>query len=112
MSLDFYLEVPSGAGDDFSEVFSANITHNLGKMAGRCGLYNVLWHPEWERFEKAGEIVERLMDGLALLKANEAFFRRFDSPNGWGKYEHFISFVEEVAKACHENRGATIRVSI
>jgi len=28
------------------EVFTANITHNLGEMARQAGLYGVLWEPE------------------------------------------------------------------
>ena len=30
-------------------VFDANITHNLGKMAGEAGIYEALWHPERTR---------------------------------------------------------------
>lgn len=105
MSLDFYLK------ENGVEVFSVNITHNLGKMAARCGIYHLLWHPENET-EIAGEAVEPLMDALALLKGNETFFRRFDAPNGWGRYEHFVKFVENVAKGCSEHRKATIHASI
>jgi hypothetical protein len=29
-----------------NEVYSANITHNLGKMADEAGVYEALWRPE------------------------------------------------------------------
>jgi hypothetical protein len=58
MSLDVYLRgeprevecVCSECGDEHSKqhretFFSANITHNLGKMAGEAGIYEACWRP-------------------------------------------------------------------
>lgn len=42
MSLDVYLEGPPVPQD----VFWANITHNLGRMADEAGIYKHLWRPE------------------------------------------------------------------
>lgn len=105
MSLDVYLT------KDGQEVYWANITHNLGEMAARAGIYTALWHPE-EGVKTAKDLIEPLTDGLALLRANEAFFRRFDAPNGWGVYEHFVPFVAKYLDACVNNPDAEVRASI
>lgn len=41
MSLDVYLEVR-----EITDVFSANITHNMGKMASECGVHTACWRPD------------------------------------------------------------------
>jgi hypothetical protein len=105
MSLDVYLT------KDGQEVYWTNITHNLGKMAARAGIYRALWYPE-EDVKTAKDLIEPLTDGLALLRANEAFFRRFDAPNGWGVYEHFVPFVAKYLDACVNNPDAEVRASI
>jgi hypothetical protein len=117
--------------EDYEQLYWANITHNLGEMAGKAGIYEALWRPhrlregynipendhnaEWE-FEnkqtiKASEIVEILEKGLADLKARPEYYRKFNSPNGWGTYEHFIPFVKKYLEACKEYPDAIIKVS-
>lgn len=113
MSLDFYLR------DDVCEhckrgggyLFDKNITHNLGKMAKAAGIYDCLWRPDEHGFERAEQIVDQLQVGLADLKARPEHYKQFNSPNGWGMYEHFIPFVESVLRACKENPEAKIEVS-
>ena len=41
MSLDVWLNAVVK-----TQVFSANITHNLGKMADEAGIYKALWRPD------------------------------------------------------------------
>ena len=94
-----------------NEVYSANITHNLGKMAGEAGIYEALWRPEEIDKTKASEIVELLEKGLADLKARPEHFEKFNSPNGWGMYEHFVPFVEKYLEACKEYPDADVEVS-
>lgn len=112
-------------------VYDANITHNLGEMARESGIYEALWRPyrlidgydipegdyeaEWD-FEdnqiiKASEISELLEKGLADLKERPEYFKKFDSPNGWGMYEHFVPFVEKYLEACKEYPDAIVEVS-
>lgn len=112
------------------EVYDANITHNLGKMAGEAGIYEAIWRPyrlkpnyienkdysEEMKFEKnnssyAFEIIEILEKGLEDLKSRPEYFEQFNSPNGWGMYEHFVPFVEKYLEACKEFPEATINVS-
>ena len=106
MSLDVYLEEVRP-----SEVYWANITHNLGKMAGEAGIYEALWRPEEIGITKAGQLIEPLQAGLAKLKADPAHYEQFNAPNGWGLYKHFVPFVEKYLAACEENPDATVRVS-
>jgi|GEM_PF-689525 len=92
-------------------VFDANITHNLGEMADKAGIYYALWRPEEIGKGKASEIIELLEEGLNKLKASPDYFKQFNSPNGWGMYEHFVPFVEEYLEACRKYPDATIEVS-
>lgn len=106
MSLEFYLMQVQP-----TEVFDANITHNLAGMADKAGIYDALWWPDEHGYTKAGQIVPILREGLAKLKADPGYYKQFDSPNGWGRYIHFVPFVEKVLAACEEYPDADIRVS-
>jgi hypothetical protein len=119
MSLDVYLNrkryLSYDEGktyiEDDEEVYWANITHNLGRMAAEAGIYGILWRPEEIGKTKAGEIVELLEKGLADLKARPDYFEQFNAKNGWGMYEHFVPFVEKYLEACKEYSDAIIHVS-
>lgn len=106
MSLDFSLTRIQKTG-----VFDTNITHNLTQMADKAGIYEVLWRPDEHGFNKAEDIILTLEKGLADLKARPDYFKQFDAENGWGKYEHFVPFVEGVLGACKEYPDAQISVS-
>ena len=107
MSLDFSLHAVRS-----TEVYSGNITHNLGAMANKAGIYKCLWRPEENGFKKAEQIIPILKTGIEKLKKSPAKYKKYDSPNGWGLYEHFVPFVEEILKACEENPDAEIRSSV
>lgn len=139
MSLDVYLTrkkwISYDAGKTLTEeeetVYDANITHNLGKMAGEAGIYEALWRPhrlkegynipendheaEWKFEEEnkttAKDIISLLEKGLADLKARPEHFEIFNSPNGWGMYKHFVPFVEKYLEACKEYPDAIVGVS-
>lgn len=106
MSLDVYLirNMPT-------TIFNANITHNLGKMAAEAGIYEACWRPEEISAKEARDIIPILEKGLVDLKSRPHHFKQFDSPNGWGLYEHFVPWVEKYLNACKENPGAKIDVS-
>lgn len=105
MSLDVYLKAVRP-----TEVFSANITHNLGRMAREAGIYEALWRPDEIGITTAEQLIEPLTAGLALLKSDPPRFEAFNSPNGWGLYEHFVPFVEGYLEACKENPDAAVSV--
>ncbi len=101
------VECPS----DDTEVYWANITHNLGRMADEAGIYECLWRPNEHGITKARQLIEPLRAGLDKLKADRKGFERFNSPNRWGMYEHFVQFVEKYLAACEENPDAEVGVS-
>lgn len=111
MSLDIYLSATRR-----TEVYWANITHNLGKMASavKCGehsLYEYLWRPEELGIKQAGELIKPLREGLVELKANPEIYEKYNAENGWGLYIHFVPFVEKYLTACEENPDAEVSVS-
>jgi hypothetical protein len=121
MSLDFYLEseprecVCSQCDSKImrcEEIFWINITHNLGKMAGKAGIYQVLWHPNDNGQVTAGDILETLKSGYSDLLNRPEYFKQFDASNGWGTYEHFVPFVKSCLDACESNPLALVRASI
>jgi hypothetical protein len=117
--------------EDSEELYWANITHNLGTMADKAGIYEALWRPhrlkegynipegdneaEWkfeeENVSTAKDIIPILEKGLADLKARPKYFEQFNSSNGWGMYEHFVPFVEKYLEACKEYPDAIVGVS-
>lgn len=97
--------------DDGEMVYSANITHNLNKMAGDAGMYDHLWRPDEIGITKAAELVEPLRAGLALLKSDPSRFKKFNPENGWGTYEGLVAFVEKYLAACEKYPAAVVSVS-
>lgn len=110
MSLDVYLSTKDVDGNDI-QVYWANITHNLNKMADAAGIYEACWRPEEKGWTTAREITPALEKGLGQLKADPEHFRTFDAPNGWGLYEHFVPWVERYLDACRQYPSAEIEVS-
>lgn len=94
-----------------NEVYEANITHNLGTMADKAGIYYALWRPDEKDWKYAKDIIKPLEKGLAKLKSKPEYFQQFNSENGWGMYEHFVPFVEEYLTACKEYPDAEIGIS-
>lgn len=106
MSLDVYL-----TDQDGNCVYSANITHNLNKMAQAVGIYACLWRPDENGIERASQIIEPLRLGLADMVAKPSHYEQFDSPNGWGRYDHFLPFCVRYLEACIAHPEATVRIS-
>lgn len=116
---------------EYDTLYSANITHNLGEMATKAGIYEALWRPhrlvdgycitegDYDSelaFEDsvtilAKDIIPVIEEGLQNLKARPKYFKQFDSPNGWGTYKYFVPFVEEYLHACKKYPDAIIKVS-
>jgi hypothetical protein len=99
--------------DDWNEgwVYDANITHNLGKMAGEVGLYEPLWRPEEIGASRAGELVAPLRDGLARLVDERDRLQEFNPSNGWGDYDGLVRFTADYLAACERWPEAEVRVS-
>jgi hypothetical protein len=91
-------------------VYRGNITHNLGKMAAAADIYMCLWRPEEIDIDTAGQLIEPLQKALDDMRATPEKFEKHNSPNGWGMYPHFVSFVAKYLAACREFSTARIRV--
>lgn len=124
MSLDVYLMGVSTEADcecdrcgnvhkslHGEDLFSWNITHNLGLMANKAGVYYALWRPEEKGYKVAADLIPDLTNGLAVLKETPEHFRQFNPENGWGTYEGLLEFVERYLAACKEHPTATLYVS-
>ena len=105
MSLDVYLMAIRK-----TEVFTANITHNLNKMAEEAGIYEHLWRPDEIGVTHASQLIEPLKTGIALMKSDPKRFKKLGPPNGWGTYHDFVPWLEEYLKACEENPDAEVEV--
>ena len=97
--------------EETNEVYSANITHNLGKMAIEAGIYDALWRPEEIGITKAAQLIEPLRTGVQLMKSDPPRFEKHNASNGWGLYEHFVPFVEKYLNVCIDNPDADVTVS-
>jgi len=93
------------------EVFSANITHNLGKMAAEAGVYDVVWRPEECGISKAEQLIGPLSKAIALMEADPKRFKSLNSDNGWGLYKNFVPWLKKYLAACQDSPGASITVS-
>lgn len=126
MSLDVHLELPipeaereaprhcescTCKGDETREVYWANITHNLNRMAEAAGIYRAVWRPEENGIQAAQQLIAPLRAGITLLESDPERFKQYDASNGWGLYEHFVPWLKRYLRACEENPTATIRVS-
>lgn len=99
------------ASEESETVYSANITHNLNKMAQEAMLYNCLWRPDEHGITHAHQLIPLLTVGLALLKSDPPRFEAFNPSNGWGSYEGLVGFVSSYLAACEQYPSAEVSVS-
>jgi hypothetical protein len=112
MSLDVDLMVVQP-----TSVYSNNITHNLGKMAGAVKLengktlYEVLWRPDEHGFKTAKDISELLDEGWNILLSDPEKYKKYNPENGWGSYDGLVQFVYKYRNACWDNPDADLSIS-
>ena len=112
MSLDVDLMVTQPVS-----VYSGNITHNLGAMAGAVvlsngmTLYDVLWRPDEHEFKFARDVVDLLDEGWNILLSDPEKYKQFNPENGWGSYDGLEKFIYNYRNACWNNPDAELRVS-
>lgn len=93
-----------------STVYSANITHNMGRMARECGLYEPLWRPEEIGITHARQLIEPLRSGLFVLANDREHYEQFNPENGWGSYDGLLEFTRDYLAACEQFPHAKVRV--
>ena len=114
MSLDIYLYIRVDVGGiepEYVEFYSANITHNLGKMAEKAGIYQHLWRFEENGFKYAEELIRPIKDGIAWMKDYPDNFKKYNAPNGWGTYDQFLPWLEDLLEACERYPKALVETS-
>lgn len=138
MSLDVYLhrkrylsyDEGKTYSKDLEQVYWANITHNLGKMAHHAGIYEALWrpytlHPEYVKKENhqeeydfkesteilACQIAEPIKVGLERLVNGRKTFERFNPENGWGSWDGLVKFCKQYLDALIEFPNSIVTVS-
>jgi hypothetical protein len=100
---------------DDGEVYTGNITHNLGPMAREVvipghSLYMYLWRPDEIGVEYARDLIRPLEIGLIVLRENPDGFKQYNPENGWGNYELLVQFTEEYVVACEMWPDAKVSV--
>jgi hypothetical protein len=112
MGLDIWLTSPAcptcGRSD---EVFQCYITHNMGKMAREAGISDVLWRPHENNITVASQWVAPLKSGIEMMRAEPERFKQFNPKNGWGNYDEFLSWLDDLLAACIAHPQAIIDIS-
>ena len=93
------------------EVYHANITHNVNKMAIEAGVYMEVWRPEECEVTHARQLIEPLRDAIRLMAAEPGRFIKHNSDNGWGMYENFLPWLQKYLAACLDYPDAAVEVS-
>ena len=106
MSLDVYLT------ENDEQVYRANITHNLNRMAEKAGIYMHLWRPSEIGITKARDLVQPVRAGLLRMIEAPTEYEELNAPNGWGKYEHFLPWIAKYLEACIKHPDADVRTWI
>lgn len=103
MSLDIWLTetIPT-------EVCSLNITHNITNMWEKAKVYDALYMSSGKR---AMDILPYLADGLKDMEEKPEEYKILNASNGWGTYEHALSFLKEFYNKCKEYPEAIIGIS-
>lgn len=81
------------------EVFSANCTHNLRRMADEAGIAEAVWSPELRGIGQAGQLIGPVQLGIKTLESDPERFKAFNPPNGWGTYESLLTFLRSILDA-------------
>jgi hypothetical protein len=92
-------------------VHAQNITHNLNSIADEAGFYKALWRPEENGITTTSELLPFLESGVKAMREDPERFKKLSAANGWGTYEQFLPWLDELIAKCKEFPNATIRAS-
>jgi hypothetical protein len=110
MSLDFslYFDIDTGNLPYSHEIFTRNITHNVGTMWRKAGVYDALYKSD---NKKASEIIEELKKGCEDMIEHAEEYELLNPDNGWGDYEGAVYFLKDILDACKNYPNARIEIS-
>ena len=97
--------------DTDNNVFNANITSNLYRMAIEAGVGDELWNPYELDISKAGQLIEPLNNAIADMEHRPSHYQKFDAANGWGTYKDFLPWLKRLYDACKEYPNSTVEIS-
>lgn len=106
MSLTIFFKCPCCNRGD-----APNITHNLKPMAIEAGLGGL-----WEIVAgdplttRPSYWIPRLEIAVYLMKSFPERFEKHNSPNGWGRFENFLPWVEALLERCRESPSDSLRI--
>jgi len=80
-------------------------------MATALGIHEQIWKPDSVGITTANQVIPHLEEAIRKMKDNPEFYRAFDSPNGFGKYDDFLAWLEEYLVACNKYPNATVTAS-
>ena len=114
MSLDYSLHVEErcdhcGHVIGTRKVCDLNVTHTLGKIARRVGIYPFLWRAPEFGIERAEQLIKPLEYSLDYMRNNRELLLPLEPENGWGTLSDFIEFCANLLKVAKEYPQATIR---
>jgi hypothetical protein len=92
------------------EVFSANCTHNLSRMAQEAGIRDAVWAPELNGIERAEHLIDPVKRGIETLEGDPERFKAFNPENGWGTYESLLEFLRSILDAALRWPEASVHV--
>ena len=102
MSLDIWLTAVRP-----TQVFDANITHNVSAMWRKAGIHDALYE---SKDKTAAEVLPELRTGLMLMRDDPDGFRALNPPNGWGDYDSALKWLETLIAAFEECPDGVIGV--
>lgn len=85
-------------------VFELNISHCYRPIAAKAGIDQYIWRPFELGINKAGQLIEPLRIGLALLETVPAQFETFPREH----FNHFVGQVRTYLEACKANPDAEV----
>ena len=96
-----------------NELYTANITHNLGEMARAVSeqFYQALWRPEDLKATQAMDLLKILRGGIQIMETRSRELRKLNPENGWGNFDQLLAFARKYENACREYPTAKIEVS-
>lgn len=111
MSYDISLRIDTG-GSYPHEVYQSNITFNLHRMFSNAFRYNGQLSDSINFLDgmKAEDAAAHLGKAVERMKKYPDYFRQFDSPNGWGIYDHALPMLEEWLAACLEHPKTIVKI--
>lgn len=106
MSLDFTI---TENNEDGVELWWRNITHNVNKMADKCGLYKPLWCAN--EYESNKDIVEGISSGIKKAIEMRWELEAMNPENGWGSHKDLLLFAYAVRDALIEFPHGIVHIS-